>query len=1000
MTSTRTTTISTSTGSSTTSKTLTETTVTHTTATVTTATVTIATVTGATSTGSDYGTTTTATTSIAYVKTTSGSSGSPSSGSSLANVVLVTVHLRGLVAGFHKLGQASSLVKAAERILLAEAAVRGIALPPRSLRTSLQKGSTAVKMFAAPRAGEEAEEVAALLAASVDVMAAAMEQAILTVHGIQELSHPGTGVTLEEITVQATRSTQGALVVPTAQSPATSSTVPTRSKVAGVVLIDMHIRGLSSSVPQTVSALINERVQHAVMTVATKFSKLFRPASVRTTSKKTLLRTQLRMNSLVEAKDLARWFRKSTNFLEGAIQNAFSEVHTAQNNVLKVEDINIKFREVADQSAIPPPIATKMEDLLTQLASGNETELHASIPEGTLLCLELPQPPNVSGGEATGPLQIRVPLPEEAGLESMEVQVPFSAFSRAAEEENPGEELAMRVAVLSDTSNLFTVDDSVQVEAAAVIEVSTVAGSDVSVSGLAEPIEFSLPTIYLQGLSCAFFDKNLGKWSSEGVSLADGMELGDAMRCRTTHLSVFGAVYISREAACAGLELATNGELHSAPPVIFFWILLAFLAATFVAAAAFDCMHKGKMRWTDAWFLVHDARPLPEGPELLDKPRNGEEEQASCTPAWACLDALREVAKEYVRDCKWLYLFIVHLHTEVWFGRSELWAYKAMSWLILASSQRLVGTSLGLQRQAVTFVLEDRDLSHHIAVLQEVREMRARDRASLSGAVTAVLSTTEASWWERSTRDEAWSALREEIIDNMQNAIAEHSCCAVPRMACQLFVASNPAASIFTVTPGRSCKLRATFLILRLLGDLAVVGLIFAQRGDVRAWSKAPRPCSIREEQQVGDVLRVAFVSVLLSLLAVSLLRSLRTKKFRKLPATSAGAPRLLRAWMAQDCLVWLLAAALLALALSFLIALLTSMNSEELQDWLLTGTVAMLVDIVALPFGLAFCVPALAGFVLTVMSKAQCVDRSSLTREVSTNLRLSTDLILPVFEI
>ena len=97
------------------------------------------------------------------------------------------------------------------------------------------------------------------------------------------------------------------------------------------------------------------------------------------------------------------------------------------------------------------------------------------------------------------------------------------------------------------------------------IEFRTSGGSRLEINNLAEPMEFLLP-VTEENATCAYFDEESLRWSTEGVeTLATS---SGQIICRTSHLSIFGGVlgFVLGNIASV-LKCSTASQIFSAEGV-------------------------------------------------------------------------------------------------------------------------------------------------------------------------------------------------------------------------------------------------------------------------------------------------------------------------------------------------------------------------------------------------------------------------------------------------
>merc|ERR1719161_2819155 len=165
----------------------------------------------------------------------------------------------------------------------------------------------------------------------------------------------------------------------------------------------------------------------------------------------------------------------------------------------------------------------------------------------------------------------------------------------------------------------------------------------VAVKGLQNPIEVTLkvvgatqPTNAVE-LVCMTWDEVTQQWSTEGVtgSLSQrdaGIEVSGSLVCKTTHLSLFAAVYQEFEQAliCSnihlfsarGFELLGLSVWMTHPAGLLFWFLVVLTIMLQVSAITADVETGRQHKWTDRDFLLNFSSPSASA---THKPQNKKE---------------------------------------------------------------------------------------------------------------------------------------------------------------------------------------------------------------------------------------------------------------------------------------------------------------------------------------------------------------------------------------
>lgn len=277
-------------------------------------------------------------------------------------------------------------------------------------------------------------------------------------------------------------------------------------------------------------------------------------------------------------------------------------------------------------------------------------------------------------------------------------------------------------------------------------------GENVVVADLPEPVEIKLPVIFNStGVSCAYWDEKLSRWSTAGVRISGKSIEGGPLYCETRHFSIFGAIASGMIATilCANFDLLTleniqelaGGDWHQSFGATVLFTFLAGLLLLFVSAAFLDCHRQKQYRWTDEFFLVPAPACASRDPE-----RDGDagvndagEEKApaaavglgcpaaclACSESGACRDALDDICSswfEYFGEARELLESLFSGCGELCTGHNSMTlagvasvvSDRLVKRLLMASSRRSTASSLGLSPELVAFVLESEDLASFI----------------------------------------------------------------------------------------------------------------------------------------------------------------------------------------------------------------------------------------------------------------------------------------------
>lgn len=616
------------------------------------------------------------------------------------------------------------------------------------------------------------------------------------------------------------------------------------------------------------------------------------------------------------------------------------------------------------------------------------------------------------------------------------------------------------VMTLLDEGNVDALDSSTTVLGKALaLDFVSLEGEVLSVSDLAEPITFTLPWNYTQGVGCAYWDD--AAWSSEGVS--SGSSVDGRVLCSTRHLTLFASIWqgFVLTIACSqislfskeALQAVAEGDWYSHTGARVFWALLAALAVLMLTAAWLDWRRKAWFTWRREFFLV----PLHDSPQEEETPASGARQLGGCgCRENTCKNMLDEVVSEWFE----FFADVRNLCETVWQGMEmDLqcrciagMSRKITTRLVTTNCKRLVGASAGVSIAVVAFLLEDKDFTEYLnsrrqaaaadsvpeepalvdgsaaavkveAKFDAVASFRASGRyfkersaayvsrfASSASNVVATpsnFSGRQSMGWTRAlSRDAAWLGLHEEVSQHLPTQVSRHTWRAVPTMVLQHFWQANPLISTLHVDIFRSCKLRVMMLIVEISSTLMVTSFFFSATSPVGGRKKRKSSDCYNTSLQaqatfkLGRALAVAFGAIVLSWIPTTLLDSLYTVGFQKVPFEGSREwRRELRTWRLQERLIFVLGGLYSLFCLSFTAVFLANVDDLVHSNFGISCLLSSLQDAVIIPLSLSVCLPMAARLLLSCTSR-HGQSRVGLIEEVYDSLFATTNLTPGVFDI
>lgn len=496
---------------------------------------------------------------------------------------------------------------------------------------------------------------------------------------------------------------------------------------------------------------------------------------------------------------------------------------------------------------------------------------------------------------------------------------------------------------------------------------------------------------------CSYWDEEAGRWSQEGLTLL-GMETnsttGCAIRCATTHLSLFGAIWAGFLEAilCTQIHLFDPenmrqlfvGDWFLTTFAMLFWLVLLIVLSLCLGSCYMDHKHKG-FGWDDEYFLIplEHLRTLEEEGEAPTPvrqrsfaPRRSQVKRTAalifapctwCLGSSACRDALDDICSRwfsYFGEFRDLCEAMADGLFSAWQGRgSSTWGTLIVGSLVANNARRQACASLGLSADVVNFVLDDEDLG------------------MLLGEAAHASATSGRSWDKRLL---AWRHLHETVLSKIDSHWHATHYRSIPDAFSKLFVVTNPVGSIFL-----HCRLlphssRVLFFSSELLGSFMVAALFFEGTGTVS--NKRNRgDCSGNGGigSLIGRILAIAVTSAIIGGIPVLVLSTLPARSFKKLPRE--GCPewtRQLEIWKINDRIMWTVGIVYNFVCIFFISLFLANIDPADLGAWGLSILIQITEEEVVIPVSVAILVPATTTMALRALAWAHGRNWRELLRE------------------
>eukprot|EP00930_Biecheleria_cincta_P045143 TRINITY_DN3111_c0_g1_i1.p1 TRINITY_DN3111_c0_g1~~TRINITY_DN3111_c0_g1_i1.p1 ORF type:complete len:1416 (+),score=225.02 TRINITY_DN3111_c0_g1_i1:104-4351(+) len=183
-------------------------------------------------------------------------------------------------------------------------------------------------------------------------------------------------------------------------------------------------------------------------------------------------------------------------------------------------------------------------------------------------------------------------------------------------------------------------------------------GDRLKVDGLEDEIVIRLTVNATEGATCAYWDVNQSRWSSEGLRQLSIP--GSLLVCGTSHLTLFGAMWkgFSRAMECSqghlfsemGFRELVKGTWYQHAAIVVVWCMLSFLLLMFLVAWYLDRKRAEDGVWDDSVFIVLTASIAEPTIETLSQ---ATEELSRAGRCWASFKAFMSEYVWPVLDPMW-----------------------------------------------------------------------------------------------------------------------------------------------------------------------------------------------------------------------------------------------------------------------------------------------------------------------------------------------------------
>lgn len=626
--------------------------------------------------------------------------------------------------------------------------------------------------------------------------------------------------------------------------------------------------------------------------------------------------------------------------------------------------------------------------------------------------------PSANVTAATSPWREPAGFSVHAEGDGVEASLPASLFAKLPPSTAVEDEISVTVAAMDVTN---TSSEETKVVAAIWIELAYLVSLErPSVTALEDPVLFKPGAVYTEGMTCAYWDEERLMWSNQGVEVDDSSVVGQPLVCRSYHLSLFAALLqgFQDTLQCANFRLMTGdavaamfkGDWHKGSGTVVYWSVLAVLLAFFLLSARQDRLRSAKGTWQDSFLLV----PRFSGPAQIGEVRanvleddDDEVGEASwtstgvaqaaagcsyCKGSGAARDALDDIMAnffEYFSEVRSLVEMLTEgmdLSSVNRPGRCLHLSERAMVRMTLTSSQRLAAFSAGLSHDTVLLVLYEQEV--HDMVVANRHASRAEE--SHSGHELA-----------RTAANATWTQLYGELCPQVEfNTFRLHGSRHTLAAIVRLFIFHNPLYSLLLFDPMVSCKMRAFFFALELLGAFLLTAVFFEASGEMKARGLSAQcgggQLTEHFAYKIGRLVAIGLASLLLAELPVVFLNSLTTRAFKTMEYPGCAAwQRQLRAWRFQDAAILVMGSLYMAFAVFFVNLFLANLSEEDHRGFMIAALVSLLQEMVIMPALMALFLPSLAAIFFAVNRKCGKMGKDQLLRVLGTALHTETNVML-----
>jgi len=460
------------------------------------------------------------------------------------------------------------------------------------------------------------------------------------------------------------------------------------------------------------------------------------------------------------------------------------------------------------------------------------------------------------------------------------------------------------------------------------------------VSGLQEPVQVTLGANATEMTQCAFYDEQLGGWSSEGLEeVGDGP--GSPLICSSSHLTLFAGIVRGMAAAllCSqatllsaeGVSKIISKDWHRGLPG---QIYLGMIMLSFVFLTLAVCLD-WRRSMTDEVFLVQQRspRPIPKA----DEEEEDELQKPSSTCRSCCSDAcglLESICSELVASLD----DSCALFKELYDGCG-------------GASGAGDARHCNLKRAVLSYFIHTHCHTVH-CITSAALHMTVDDVKFFLAHAREKGDGTDTDAPKKAISSQCIHDLGRELVERVQQDFDHYSRLRYfPLLFCKVFSTRCTLLAVLRYSIFIPTRMSTMLFVCDLYVSMALAALFFQASGSAQSEESDPmcEPGDIWEE--IGQIITVGVVTVLVGMIPGVVISSLHQRDF--VPFADGNSPewrKQLRLWHLQDRIIYIFGAAFILFCMFFNLVFVANVTAEDGLVWLLSCLTQMLQSMVLVP--------------------------------------------------